>query len=451
MGNWSKDAKDRVQVGRGTLRKLLPSGVWHFHFRNDDGEWTTRSTRHRDKGGAIKWAEAFSTRLTQDEFGIAVPAKPSKDDQIEPALTEWLTYQKAQNKPSTHRTYSSIGSKFRRFLKTKPGLKRLREITIETILAFRQWAVDAGNTKVTVDNNLIALRSFFNWCRSLNKMAVNPASQQRHGTRIYFDAESPRKDTYTEAQYHRIIEAAGDMDRLVFRFLANTGLRSSELAMLEWDDVDTGANLIHIRRKITHDGEDYSPKDDTDRAVPINQVVYSALNAFQDGNDRAGYIVQLPAVKSRTDYFERSYLERLKKLSGKTRIAETKLTLHNFRRFFVSQCADCGIPMAIVMDWVGHDEIRMVMHYYRLRDESAQKAMTKFRADGHMTGRASTDPNAGTDGREEGSRSEKSDGRRKKHPRRRCGATDRHRTTPDDLEHLGSAGRKTASPQRKRG
>jgi integrase len=302
-----------------------------------------------------------------------------------------------------------------------------------------------------VDNNLIALRSFFNWCRSLNKMAVNPASQQRHGVRIYFDAESPRKDTYTEAQYHRIVDTARDKDRLVFRILANTGLRSSELAMLEWGDIDNGANVIHIRRKTTHDGENYSPKDNTDRAVPINQVVHSALNALRDGNSRSGYVVPLPAVKSRMDYFERSYLKRLKDLSGKTRITDNKLTLHNFRRFFVSQCADCGVPMATVIGWVGHDEMRMVMHYYRLRDESAQKAMAKFRTDGHVTVRPSADPDARTDEREGGPPSEKSDGRRKRKPKREGGATDRHRTTPDDLEHLGSGESKTASPQRKRG
>ena len=29
MGNWSKDKADKILVGRGILRKLLTSGVWH--------------------------------------------------------------------------------------------------------------------------------------------------------------------------------------------------------------------------------------------------------------------------------------------------------------------------------------------------------------------------------------------------------------------------------------
>ena len=34
--------------------------------------------------------------------------------------------------------------------------------------------------------------------------------------------------------------------------------------------------------------------------------------------------------------------------------------------------------MATVMDWVGHDEMKMVMYYYSLRDTSAREAMRRL-------------------------------------------------------------------------
>lgn len=111
----------------------------------------------------------------------------------------------------------------------------------------------------------------------------------------------------------------------------------------------------------------------------MNDAVRSALQSLGGRVGDPAYVVPPPQVKTRRDYFERSYLGRLKRLSAATEIPEKKLTLHNFRRFFVSQCADCGIPMATVMNWLGHDERKMVMYYYRLRDESAQQAMNKFR------------------------------------------------------------------------
>jgi len=36
--------------------------------------------------------------------------------------------------------------------------------------------------------------------------------------------------------------------------------------------------------------------------------------------------------------------------------------------------------MATVIEWVGHDEMKMVMHYCSLRDELAKEAMKDFRA-----------------------------------------------------------------------
>lgn len=165
MPKWNSESSDRIAVGRGRLRKLLASGVWHFMFKNEHGEWTSRSTGHRDKRGAIRWAEAFSMRLTGTEFGLTQPEKHKGDDLIGPAFDEWLDYQKVQNTFYTWRSYRSIVKKFREFLATKPRIKRLRHVTADTAMEFRRWAVGRSGSKVTVDNNLVALRSAFNYYR----------------------------------------------------------------------------------------------------------------------------------------------------------------------------------------------------------------------------------------------------------------------------------------------
>jgi integrase len=59
--------------------------------------------------------------------------------------------------------------------------------------------------------------------------------------------ESPRKETYTEQEYRAILTKAAPADCPVFALLANTGLRSSEAAMLEWGDVDR-SGMLCIRR-----------------------------------------------------------------------------------------------------------------------------------------------------------------------------------------------------------
>jgi integrase len=261
-----------------------------------------------------------------------------------------------------------------------------------------------------VDNNLIALRSFFNWCLSRGEISSNPIAQQRHGERVFFDERIDRKEAYTRDEVGRILRAASGDDRRVARLLASWGLRISELVMLEWSDIDFEGGWMHVRNKVTHDGVRYCPKDKTDRKIPLEgQRVLTVLEELAIRTGQQGYILPLPQVKSRRDYAERRLLERLKRLAQTTGVPRKKLTLHRFRHYFVSECADCGVPMATTMEWVGHNELKMVLYYYSLRDESARKAMRRFterdepagdtREDqGRPTGDAGKSEYAATDG-----------------------------------------------------
>jgi len=64
------------------------------------------------------------------------------------------------------------------------------------------------------------------------------------------------------------------------------------------------------------------------------------------------------------------------------------------RAFFVGESADRSIPIATAMDWVGYDEMKMVMCYHILRDEAAPEAMRGFRT-GEASRRSWPAPAAG--------------------------------------------------------
>ncbi len=74
----------------------------------------------------------------------------------------------------------------------------------------------------------------------------------------------------------------------------------------------------------------------------------------------------------------RTTLSQLKNLAKLTGIPTKTLTSHNFRRYFVSQCADCGIDIGHAMEWLEHSDWKMVRRYYRLRDEHAQASARNF-------------------------------------------------------------------------
>ena len=68
-------------------------------------------------------------------------------------------------------------------------------------------------------------------------------------------------------------------------------------------------------------------------------------------------------------------LERLKELLRKLKLDGH---LHTFRHFFISYCANSGVPPFQLIKWVGHADVGMVMNYYALKDEESLWTMKKL-------------------------------------------------------------------------
>jgi integrase len=385
MPRWSKEPKNKIRTGRGWLRKHAESRVWYFHYRGPDHRWKSETTGHVDKDGALEWAMGRSLELTRIEQGIIKAEEKVSNDAIDTAAEEWLKYVGSQRSAGTLRTYQSCINNLEAYLQTRPRVRRLDQFTESEVLRYREWLLKRGDGKKTVDNNLVCLRSFFNYCVGLHKIRACPIREQRRGVQVFFNERRPLIETYTRAEYALIIKHAPKELARRIRFLGASGLRIDELAHLECSDVDLKRGWLHVRTKVTHDGIPWQPKDKTDRKLPLNhelQAVLAELEPRSRDADRPTPNQYLfdggKPGKWRAKNLARQTLNALKTLSKPTGIPKSKLTSHNFRRYFVSQCADCGIDILCVMEWVGHDDWEMVRRYYRLRDEHAKAAMGWF-------------------------------------------------------------------------
>jgi integrase len=388
MPRWSKDPRDKLKVGRGTLRKRVRGKVWYYQHRDADGHWTVVSTHHSDKPGAIEWATAWSMKIVRAETGVVDEDEKVSNQPILPAFDEYLEYIKEQRKPSTLKTYRSVKKNLAGYLEARPTIRRLDQFDTAEGLGFRDWLRrkqtgkkgDRQNSKKTADNNLVVMRAFFNWAVELKKMRANPIRESKHGVQLFYNERRPGIETYTRAEYAAIVKHAPPDVKLKVMFLAASGVRIDEAAHLETTDVDMERGWLHVRAKTTHNGERWSPKDDEDRRLPLNvelRAVIAELLPTGTGG-AARYLFPTAPGPWRAKNFGRTTLTQLKRLAEPTSIPPAKLTSHNFRRYFVSQCADCGIDILCVMEWVGHSDWEMVRRYYRLRDEHAVASMAKF-------------------------------------------------------------------------
>lgn len=120
-------------------------------------------------------------------------------------------------------------------------------------------------------------------------------------------------------------------------------------------------------------------------ACPTFALERSFTSSIPEGCDNLGHPLGLCRVKAGGRHAKLEQESKDKVYAGRGVLWKWKLASRStwyfyFRRFFVGHCAEAGIPMAMVIAWVGHDEMGMVMHYYRMRDVFSQKAMRQFSA-----------------------------------------------------------------------
>ncbi len=230
--------------------------------------------------------------------------------------------------------------------------------------------------KSTIARKLSAVRSFYRYLVKHEYIDVNPSDA----------VQTPKQDqpipTYLPIDdMFRLLASVktdtllGLRNRAMFETLYSTGIRVSELAGLNIQDIDFHEHVIRVKGKGGHE-----------RMVPIGKTALVSIETYRKGiecKDRAGQF-QAETIsggplflnKFNTRLSVRSIARILEKATRECGIA-IPVSPHAFRHTFATHMLDAGADLRVVQELLGHKSLSTTQKYTHVSIDRLMEAYDK--------------------------------------------------------------------------
>ena len=256
------------------------------------------------------------------------------------------------------------------------GNRKLANLTTPGVNALRDELL-ASMSRAMARKVLSSLKSLLRDAQRRGNVAQNVAlsvkridANKRGERRLRVGVEIPSAD-----EIKAIIAATPERWRPVLLTAIFTGLRSSELRGLRWEDVDLKAAVLHVRQRADRYNVIGAPKSKAGhRTVPFGPLVLNVLRQWKlkcpRGKQRLVFPTGNGSIRRHNDIVRAfKSIERAASLidaNGKPKYTG----LHALRHFYASWCINPldrggqGLPPKVVQDRLGHSSIVMTMDTY---------------------------------------------------------------------------------------
>jgi integrase/recombinase XerC len=253
----------------------------------------------------------------------------------------------------------------------KTPLSRMDTLTVRSYLAHLHRARLSNRS---LARHLSTLRSFFRWACREGHLEKNPA-RGLPSPRI--PRTLPRALTLPDTE--RLLEAAAEedglipeRDRALFELLYATGLRVSEAAGLDLEDVDFSARLVRV-----------TGKGSRERIVPFGETAAEALRGYlpsraalradnseraarrRDGNDEPESGEPL-FVNARGGRLTTRSMARLLKRRLRAAGLPAEISPHALRHTFATHLLQAGADLRAIQELLGHASLSTTQKYTHL-------------------------------------------------------------------------------------
>jgi integrase len=277
------------------------------------------------------------------------------------------------------------------------GALKLAQLTVPTVRAF-QDKLRGSRTPVMVRKVLVSLGSILADAQQRGLVAQNVVRGLRTQRQRGGGAGERRRngklkaghDIPTPEEVRAIIAQLDGRWRPFLLTAIFTGLRSSELRGLRWNDVDLKRVELHVRQRADRYHKMGQPKSEAgERTVPLLPMVVAALREWKLACPKGELNLVFPNTRGRIESHPNIIKRALHPVQVRAGVTDkrgkAKYTgLHALRHFYASWCinrrADGGLelPLKVVQHRLGHSTIQMTAdtygHLFPRGDDSAEMA-----------------------------------------------------------------------------
>jgi integrase len=245
--------------------------------------------------------------------------------------------------------------------------KRLRELTAEDLLGYRQWRISHGVGPAIINMEIGVIRRILKRAKRWLMVAeeIRPLKEPKTIGRALSYEEKVRLLHAADSN------AEWQNARLAMTIALCTTMRGVEIRNLRWRDVDLLRRSFTVRRSKTDAGL---------RSIPMNDDAYAAcLELWQRagafGGTEPDHFI-FPACENGhidASRFQKSWRTAWRSL---TRAAGVKgFRFHDCRHHAITELAESQASDSTIMALAGHVSRKMLDHYSHVRQEAKREAV----------------------------------------------------------------------------
>jgi len=315
------------------------NGIWYVEFKRGH----KKSLRTRNKAEALR---IFNKLKREYLAGRLLVLKEGQKVLLSEFTRDYLDWARENLAPATFRKRVYILSKFKEVI----GDLYIQNLSTRHLDEYISHILATGVSRNTANTHIRHLKAIFS-------KAVEWEFVKEHPFRRYKLLKVQQKPPVflLPNQVDKVLQVIDSPEwQFIFKLFVYTGMRLSEVANLQWRDVDLQRGVITVRKA----------KNYQTRVIPIHPKLKEELES------------RYPAIGKVVGYHKDYIYHRLKEYFRKAGFPE--LRVHDLRHTFASLMVMSGVDLKTVQELLGHRDYRTTEIYAHLAPEHLHDAIKKL-------------------------------------------------------------------------